>query len=231
MSPRNELVTNGIRATLDDRNEKLGFKIRDAELHKIPYMAVIGPKEAEANQVSLRRRKEGDLGHPDDCRYRGAPLERDSDHTHHALMPIQLRRSSAQHRSLLTKANSTRVSMKKSLRLRCVSLAATESRSASCILSKALELARVKRISISWKLPQAATPPVVRIMDFGKFKYGVAKERQVVAQEIRFFATLKTIRLSPSTDDHDLLDQGANGSHVSSKKARKLKFPSGFAVA
>jgi threonyl-tRNA synthetase len=58
----NELVTNGIRATLDDRNEKLGFKIRDAELHKIPYMAVIGPKEAEANQVSLRRRKEGDLG-------------------------------------------------------------------------------------------------------------------------------------------------------------------------
>lgn len=57
-----DLLSRGVRATLDDRNEKLGFKIRDGELHKIPYMAVIGPKEAEAEQVSLRRRKEGDLG-------------------------------------------------------------------------------------------------------------------------------------------------------------------------
>ncbi|MCL4304657.1 threonine--tRNA ligase [bacterium] len=57
-----ELVSRGIRAKLDDRNEKLGFKIRDGELSKIPYMAVIGPKEVENEQVSLRRRKEGDLG-------------------------------------------------------------------------------------------------------------------------------------------------------------------------
>ncbi|MCB1061059.1 MAG: threonine--tRNA ligase [Calditrichaeota bacterium] len=57
-----ELLAQGIRATLDDRNEKLGFKIRDGELNKIPYLAVIGPKEAESGQVSLRRRKEGDLG-------------------------------------------------------------------------------------------------------------------------------------------------------------------------
>jgi threonyl-tRNA synthetase len=57
-----ELKAQGIRASLDDRNEKLGFKIRDGELHKIPYLAVIGPKEAESGQVSLRRRKEGDLG-------------------------------------------------------------------------------------------------------------------------------------------------------------------------
>lgn len=57
-----ELTARGIRVTLDDRNEKLGFKIRDGELHKIPYLAVIGPKEAESGQVSLRRRKEGDLG-------------------------------------------------------------------------------------------------------------------------------------------------------------------------
>ncbi|MBK6766808.1 MAG: threonine--tRNA ligase [bacterium] len=58
----NELLAQGIRATLDDRNEKLGFKIRDGELNKIPYMAVIGPKEAEAQQLALRRRKEGDIG-------------------------------------------------------------------------------------------------------------------------------------------------------------------------
>jgi threonyl-tRNA synthetase len=47
---------------LDDRNEKLGFKIRDAELQKVPFMGVIGPKETESSQISLRRRKEGDLG-------------------------------------------------------------------------------------------------------------------------------------------------------------------------
>ncbi len=52
----------GIRASVDQRNEKLGFKIRDAEVHKTPYMAVIGAREAEAGKVALRRRKEGDLG-------------------------------------------------------------------------------------------------------------------------------------------------------------------------
>ncbi len=57
-----EFLAAGIRASVDHRNEKLGFKIRDAEVHKVPYMAVIGAKEAESGQVSLRRRKEGDLG-------------------------------------------------------------------------------------------------------------------------------------------------------------------------
>jgi threonyl-tRNA synthetase len=57
-----ELSAQGIRAQLDPRNEKLGFKIRDAEVHKVPYMAVIGKREAEAGALSLRRRKEGDLG-------------------------------------------------------------------------------------------------------------------------------------------------------------------------
>ncbi|MBI5059020.1 threonine--tRNA ligase [candidate division KSB1 bacterium] len=56
------LVAAGFRASIDPRNEKLGFKVRDAEIHKVPYMAVIGAREAEAGQVSLRRRKEGDLG-------------------------------------------------------------------------------------------------------------------------------------------------------------------------
>ena len=57
-----ELSGLGVRAHLDVRNEKLGFKIRDAELHKVPYMAVVGAREAEHHTVSLRRRKEGDLG-------------------------------------------------------------------------------------------------------------------------------------------------------------------------
>jgi len=57
-----QLKARGIRAELDDRSEKIGFKIREAETQKIPYMLVIGKKEQEANTVSLRLRREGDQG-------------------------------------------------------------------------------------------------------------------------------------------------------------------------
>jgi threonyl-tRNA synthetase len=57
-----KLLDGGVRAELDDRNEKLPAKIRDAQLQKIPYMLVIGGKEAEAGTVSVRQRAKGDLG-------------------------------------------------------------------------------------------------------------------------------------------------------------------------
>ena len=52
----------GIRCDIDLRNEKIGFKIREAQLQKIPYMLVLGDKEVEQNLVAVRSRKEGDLG-------------------------------------------------------------------------------------------------------------------------------------------------------------------------
>ena len=52
----------GVRAEVDARNEKIGFKIREAQMQKIPYMLVIGDKEAEEGTVAVRSRKEGDLG-------------------------------------------------------------------------------------------------------------------------------------------------------------------------
>ena len=52
----------GIRVEVDSRNEKIGFKIREAQMQKIPYMLVIGDKEAEEGTVAVRSRKEGDLG-------------------------------------------------------------------------------------------------------------------------------------------------------------------------
>ncbi|MDX1652868.1 MAG: threonine--tRNA ligase [Brumimicrobium sp.] len=51
-----------IRGFVDDRNEKIGKKIRDAETGKIPFMLIVGEQEAESNQVSVRQRGEGDLG-------------------------------------------------------------------------------------------------------------------------------------------------------------------------
>ncbi len=56
------LEEKGIRCEIDDRNEKIGFKIRQAQLEKVPYMLVAGDKEVEASAVSVRSRDKGDLG-------------------------------------------------------------------------------------------------------------------------------------------------------------------------
>ena len=57
-----KLQSMGIRVTVDNRNEKIGYKIRQAQLEKIPYFFIVGDKEVEDNTVSLRSRKDGDLG-------------------------------------------------------------------------------------------------------------------------------------------------------------------------
>ena len=57
-----QLRAAGLRAELDERNEKIGYKIREAQMQKIPYMVIIGEKEAEAGTVSVRSRHDGDLG-------------------------------------------------------------------------------------------------------------------------------------------------------------------------
>ena len=57
-----KLEAAGYRVETDHRNEKIGKKIRDAQLEKVPYMLVIGDKEAEAGNVSVRHRADGDLG-------------------------------------------------------------------------------------------------------------------------------------------------------------------------
>jgi len=56
------LKSKGIRIEIDARNEKMGYRIREAETQKIPYMIIVGRKEAEAELVSLRHHGEGDLG-------------------------------------------------------------------------------------------------------------------------------------------------------------------------
>ena len=56
------LEEKGMRVEIDDRSEKIGYKIREAQLQKVPYMFVVGDKDIENNAVSVRHRKEGDLG-------------------------------------------------------------------------------------------------------------------------------------------------------------------------
>ena len=57
-----KLVAAGFRVDSDFRNEKIGYKIREAQLQKVPYMLVLGDKEAESGLVTVRDRKEGDIG-------------------------------------------------------------------------------------------------------------------------------------------------------------------------
>ncbi len=59
---RDELAAAGLRAELDERQEKIGFKIREAQLQKVPYMLVTGDREASDGTVSVRSRSGGDLG-------------------------------------------------------------------------------------------------------------------------------------------------------------------------
>jgi len=57
-----DLTARGLRAEADTRDEKIGYKIREAETHRVPYMLVVGGKEAESGNVAVRVRKQGDRG-------------------------------------------------------------------------------------------------------------------------------------------------------------------------
>jgi threonyl-tRNA synthetase len=59
---RDEMAKNGFRVEADLRSEKLGFKIREAQLERVPYMLVVGKREEESNAVAVRLRNGEDLG-------------------------------------------------------------------------------------------------------------------------------------------------------------------------
>ena len=56
------MESKGIRTEVDERQEKIGYKIREAQMEKVPYMLVVGDKEMEAKAVGVRERKNGDMG-------------------------------------------------------------------------------------------------------------------------------------------------------------------------
>ena len=59
---KRELEASGVRVEVDESNEKLGYKIRQCELQKVPYLLIVGEKEVTENVISVRKRKEGDKG-------------------------------------------------------------------------------------------------------------------------------------------------------------------------
>lgn len=75
----NELLDEGVRVTVDLRSEQIGGKIRLAETEKIPYMVILGAKEVENNQVSLRRHKMGDIGSVPTNQFKAEVLRENND--------------------------------------------------------------------------------------------------------------------------------------------------------
>ena len=59
---KKHLTQANVRVELDERNEKVGYKIREAQMQKIPYMLIVGDNEASENTVSVRMREKGDVG-------------------------------------------------------------------------------------------------------------------------------------------------------------------------
>ena len=59
---RHRLAAGGLRVELDERQEKIGYKIREAQLQKVPYMLVVGDREEENEAVSVRSHADGELG-------------------------------------------------------------------------------------------------------------------------------------------------------------------------
>ena len=59
---KEKLQSNGLRVEVDSRSEKIGYKIREAQLSKVPFMLIVGDKEVESNTVGVRKRGEGDIG-------------------------------------------------------------------------------------------------------------------------------------------------------------------------
>ena len=57
-----QLIKHGVRVALDVRSEKVGYKIREAQAQKVPYMLVVGSREVESTTVRVRHRSAGDLG-------------------------------------------------------------------------------------------------------------------------------------------------------------------------
>ncbi|MBE7084855.1 MAG: threonine--tRNA ligase [Clostridiales bacterium] len=76
-----KMKEKGIRVCVDDRNEKIGYKIREAQLEKLPYMLVVGEKEASENLVAVRRRDKGDMGAMDADEFIASVLKEIEDKT------------------------------------------------------------------------------------------------------------------------------------------------------
>ena len=198
------LENHDIRALVDDRSEKVGKKIRDAELEKIPYMLILGENEALEGTVSVRRQGVGDLG--------GMSVEAFAEHIrseiaemlkwqkyHKNLSVIAIRRKRTPYRGRVRREDLHRINDKiEAAQVRVVGdnvEPAVMSTGDAILLARELELDLVE-------ISPKADPPVCRIIEYKKFLYDQKKkQKEIKAKQQK--VVVKEIRFGPNTDDHD----------------------------
>ncbi|KAG0162679.1 hypothetical protein DFQ30_001511 [Apophysomyces sp. BC1015] len=175
------LRKQGLRAAADLRNEKISYKIREHALEKVPYLAVVGDRERDAQTVAVRARGGVDLG--------VMPVEAFLDRLHNE-----------RKRNIATDKSSHRINGEISAPE--VRLAGVDGEPIGIVkLAEAFRLSEQHDVDLVEIAPHAQ-PPVCRLMDYGKFKYQEAK-KQHEAKLKQKVIQVKEVKFRPGTDDGD----------------------------
>ena len=217
-SVREPLAAAGLRVELDERQEKIGYKIREAQLQKVPYMLVVGDREAADGTVAVRSRSGGRPG-------RRAASRRSSSGAREEIVAARPASSSVDTEQLTARSQKPaasgltrqRRSLSHSIEVRGATIARASTngsgsaRSASSTMpgsssgswprnrrwrsreQKGLDLVEVS---------PTASPPVCRIMDFGRYQY-LEQKRARQAKKHQKVIEIKEIKFRPKVDEHD----------------------------
>ena len=192
--PRRSCARRASACDVDDRNEKLGYKIREAQVQKVPYMLVVGDKEVAAGTVSVRHRQAGDLGATDAAFAGGEDRE--------ARRGASDRGRSAAGRSGRCPIDPKSVRINDRIRAKEIRVIDDDGSQLGIMPpEQALMIAEEKGLDLVEIAPTAA-PPVCRIMNSGKFFYQQAK-RETEARKHQRHIQVKEVKFRPKIDEHD----------------------------
>ena len=186
----NTMIDEGIRAELDTRNEKLGLKIRESVVKKIPYMVIVGKNEMENDSITVRVRDGGELKDIKVADF----IDRD-----------QGRQYTQEVRLIGNKdVKKDTININEKIRAREVRLIADEGKQLGIVPTiEALRLAKEQELDLVEVSP-TAVPPVCKIMDYGKFKYQIAKKAHE-AKKKQAVVHIKEMKLGLKIEEHDLM--------------------------
>ena len=213
---RDKLAAAGLRVELDDRQEKIGYKIREAQLQKIPYMLVTGDREAAEGTVSVRSRSAGDLGARSiDAFVAAAKEEIATKNLAPRAQGARLRDGScglSREPEAVSRGGciafdrsprrDDRVRTNERIRVREIRVIDETGQQLGIMPPPAaLAIAKQKGLDLV-EISPTAVPPVCRIMDFGKYQYQEQKRTREAKKHQRVIE-VKEIKFRPKVDEHD----------------------------
>ena len=194
-----KLLAAGFRAEGDFRNEKIGYKIREAQRDKIPYMLILGAREAETGEVSLRLREQGDLGSIslEELMKR---MRSDIDTKSLTAGSSLIWRHASEDETFTRRPPAPGPTGTSAFRW-CGSLTRMDSSSAYSPWRRRWRRPRIRDLDLVEVSPNA-DPPVCKIMDLGRYKYMQQKKAQEAKKKQRV-VEVKEIKLRIKIEEHD----------------------------